>query len=393
MSRKVYVVLAAGGSGTRMNAGENKIFLPVGGISVLARSLRLFEGLVSGLVIVCRPEEEDRIRREAASAGVSYAVSFTRGGATRQSSVLNGLLALSAAPDDTVLVHDAARCLTPREVIRACIDSCEEVGSGVAAVPAVNTMKYATGEGMVLRTADRTDLYEIQTPQGFLFAPLLDAYRRAEQEHFSATDDASVMEHAGLPVRLVPGSKTNIKVTEKEDLIMMNALLQPSPSGLRIGMGYDVHRLVENRKLILCGVEVPHTLGLLGHSDADVALHALMDALLGAAALGDIGIHFPDSAEAYKDISSLILLQEVIRKVRDAGFELVNADITIAAQKPKLAPLIPSMKEKVCETLGCALSQINIKATTTEHLGFEGREEGISAQAVCLLQTTHAVSS
>ena len=387
MSGKVLVVLAAGGSGTRMNAGENKIFLKTAGVSVLVRSLRLFEGLADRLVLVCRPEEENRIRAEVSSAGVSCSISFAHGGDTRQRSVLNGLLALSADPDDTVLVHDAARCLTPREVIRACIASCRETGSGVAAVPAVNTMKYADREGLVLKTADRTDLYEIQTPQGFRFGSLLEAYQQAERDRFSATDDASVMEHAGFPVRLVPGSKTNIKVTQKEDLVMMNALLQPSPAGFRVGMGYDVHRLVENRKLILCGVEVPHTLGLLGHSDADVALHALMDALLGAAALGDIGIHFPDSSAAYKDISSLLLLRDVIAKVRAAGFQLVNADITIAAQKPKLAPHIPSMVEKVCETLECAPSQINIKATTTERLGFEGREEGISAQAVCLLST------
>ena len=386
MSGKVFAVLAAGGSGSRMKAGKNKIFLPAGEVSVLARSLRLFEGLVSGAVVVCRPEEEARVRAEAVSAGISFPLSCAPGGDTRQRSVLNGLLALSADPDDTVLVHDAARCLTPRSVIRAVIASCESSGSGVAAVPAVNTMKYADREGRVLRTADRTDLYEIQTPQGFRFGPLLSAYERAEREGFFATDDASVMEHTGLPVRLVPGSKTNLKITEKEDLVMMNALLQPSPSAFRVGMGYDVHRLVENRKLILCGVEVPHTLGLLGHSDADVALHALMDAMLGAAALGDIGRHFPDSSDAYKDISSLVLLREVAGKIRAAGFELVNADITIAAQKPKLAPLIPSMTAKVCETLGCAPSQINIKATTTEHLGFEGREEGISAQAVCMLQ-------
>ena len=175
MSGKVFAVLAAGGTGSRMNAGENKIFLPAGEVSVLARSLRLFEGLVSGAVVVCRPEEEARVRAEVSSAAVSYPVSSTHGGDTRQRSVLNGLLALSADPDDTVLVHDAARCLTPRSVIRAVIASCESSGSGVAAVPAVNTMKYADRKGQVLRTADRTDLYEIQTPQGFRFGPLLSA--------------------------------------------------------------------------------------------------------------------------------------------------------------------------------------------------------------------------
>ena len=194
------------------------------------------------------------------------------------------------------------------------------------------------------------------------------------------------MEHAGFPVRLVNGSKYNIKITQKEDLVIMNAVLQQNLPVLRVGFGYDVHRLTENRKLILCGVEIPHTLGLLGHSDADVALHALMDALLGASGLGDIGRHFPDTSDKYKDISSLLLLTEVIGKVRASGFEFVNADITISAQKPKLSSYIHMMEQKVCEVLSCDPMQINIKATTTEKLGFEGREEGISAQAVCLLQ-------
>ena len=379
-------MLAAGGSGTRMNSGVNKIFLPAGNKSVLLRSLLLFEGLIDGMVIVCRPEDEERIRNTAAVSGVSYAISFALGGDSRQRSVLNGLKALHAVPRDIVLVHDAARCLTPETVIRDVIDSCNRFGSGVAAIPAVCTMKYADCNGIVLRTADRTDLYEIQTPQGFPAGPLLDAYMLAEKNCFSATDDASVMEYAGFPVRLVRGSRTNIKVTEKEDLLIMNAILQQSSSSFRIGHGYDVHRLTENRKLILCGVEIPHTLGLLGHSDADVAVHALIDALLGAASLGDIGTHFPDSSAEYTDISSMFLLREVIRMVHDRGFEFVNADITITAQKPKLAPFIPAMIQNICETLPCIPCQINIKATTTEKLGFEGREEGISAQAVCLLQ-------
>ena len=166
---------------------------------------------------------------------------------------------------------------------------------------------------------------------------------------------------------------------------MINALLQQDTPSFRIGMGYDVHRLTEGRKLILCGIEIPHTLGLLGHSDADVALHALMDAMFGAAALGDIGRHFPDTSDEYKGISSVLLLKEAIRKVRKAGYEFVNADITIAAQKPRISPYIPEMVRKVSETLSCDTSQVNIKATTTERLGFEGREEGISAQAVCSL--------
>ena len=385
MKERVHVVLAAGGAGSRMGAGQNKIFLEAGGKSILLRSMQLFEGIIDRMVIVCRPEDEQQIRRIVSMSGVSYQVSLARGGESRQHSVLNGLKSLGADPDDIVLVHDAARCLTPVNVILDILESCRSKGSGVAAVPAVNTMKYADSDMYVLHTADRSDLYEIQTPQGFRFAQLYDSYKKAEKDGFVATDDASVAEHAGVRVLLVRGSKKNIKVTEKEDLVMINALLQQDTPSFRIGMGYDVHRLTEGRKLILCGIEIPHTLGLLGHSDADVALHALMDAMFGAAALGDIGRHFPDTSDEYKGISSVLLLKEAIRKVRKAGYEFVNADITIAAQKPRISPYIPEMVRKVSETLSCDTSQVNIKATTTERLGFEGREEGISAQAVCSL--------
>ena len=384
MKERVHVVLAAGGAGSRMGAGQNKIFLEAGGKSILLRSMQLFEGIIDRMVIVCRPEDEQQIRRIVSMSGVSYQVSLARGGESRQHSVLNGLKSLGADPDDIVLVHDAARCLTPVNVILDILESCRSKDSGVAAVPAVNTMKYADSDMYVLHTADRSDLYEIQTPQGFRFAQLYDSYIKAEKDGFVATDDASVAEHAGVRVLLVRGSKKNIKVTEKEDLVMINALLQQDTPSFRIGMGYDVHRLTEGRKLILCGIEIPHTLGLLGHSDADVALHALMDAMFGAAALGDIGRHFPDTSDEYKGISSVLLLKEAIRKVRKAGYEFVNADITIAAQKPRISPYIPEMIRKVSETLSCD-AQVNIKATTTEKLGFEGREEGISAQAVCSL--------
>ena len=388
VSEKVHVVLAAGGSGTRMNAGDNKIFLDAGGKSVLLRSMHLFDGLIDRMVVVCRPEDESRISEIISGSGVSYSVSTAYGGDTRQHSVLNGLKSLDAGPDDIVLIHDAARCMTPRDVILQILDSCERSGSGVAAIPAVNTMKYADSEMNVLRTADRKDLYEVQTPQGFRYGFLLRSYMKAESDGFTATDDASVVEHAGYRVLLVRGSKKNIKVTEKEDLVMINALLHGDIPMYRIGMGYDVHRLTEGRKLILCGIEIPHSLGLLGHSDADVALHALMDAMLGAAALGDIGQHFPDTSDKFKGISSLLLLKEVIRMIRNAGYEFVNTDITIASQKPKLAPYIHDMIQKTSTVLSCDPGQINIKATTTEKLGFEGREEGISAQAVCFLRKT-----
>ena len=381
-----YVILAAGGSGTRMNSRENKIFLSAGGVSVLKRSILLFDGLIDGMMIVCRDSDRSRILEISESCKVSFMIRFTTGGDTRQHSVLNGLNALHADPKDIVLIHDAARCLTPVSVIHDVIDSCIMHGSGVPGVSAVSTMKYANPDGFVSSTADRSNLYEIQTPQGFLFGPLLQAYNHSEKSGLQVTDDASVAEAAGIPVHLVPGSRFNIKVTESEDLRIVNAILKNEEPVLRIGSGYDVHRLSEGRKLILCGVEIPYSLGLLGHSDADVGIHALMDALFGAAALGDIGTHFPDTAEKYEGISSLVLLEMTMDKIREAGFDLGNADITLVAQKPKIAGYIPAMVRKISDTIRCNSSQISIKATTTEKLGFEGRGEGISAYAVCLLK-------
>jgi len=381
-----YVILAAGGSGTRMGAGRNKIFLPLLGIPVLLRSIRLFDGLISSMVIVCRDEDRAEAERLAAAAGVSFPVSFVSGGATRQHSVLNGLRSVPFREEDLVLVHDAARCLTPRDVIIAVLDSCRRYGSGVPAVPAISTMKYGTPDCLVVRTVDRGNLFEVQTPQGFRAGALLRANTLAERDHFAVTDDASVMEHAGEEVRLVQGAKINMKITEKEDIRIAEALLSAGIPTMRVGSGYDVHCLTEGRDLILCGVKIPHTLGLLGHSDADVALHALMDAMLGAASLGDIGRLFPDTDDQYRGISSMLLLEETRKKIISAGYRFVNADITIVAQRPKLAPFIPDMVRNVCSALGCEEHQVNVKATTTEKLGFEGRQEGISAQAVCLLE-------
>ena len=229
----------------------------------------------------------------------------------------------------------------------------------------------------------------VQTPQGFRFGDLLAAEEKALQEGFTGTDDASLMERYGYPVFLTPGSRRNLKLTSPEDCMIAEAFLadeeSPSFPALRIGQGYDVHRLVPDRKLILCGVEIPHTLGLLGHSDADVALHALMDAMLGAAALGDIGKHFPDTDPRYSGISSMLLLEHTVALLRDKGFRLANADITIVAQRPKLLPFIPAMRDNVARVCGLPRDRVSVKATTTEKLGFEGRMEGISAQAVCLL--------
>ncbi|MBR3494926.1 MAG: 2-C-methyl-D-erythritol 2,4-cyclodiphosphate synthase [Clostridia bacterium] len=379
-------ILLGGGSGSRMGAGRNKVLLPLGGIPVIRRSALALRPHAEVLVVVCPPAE--RAAFEAALAGLPGSVSYAPGGDTRQASVASGLAAL---PDgcDHVLVHDGARPLVDAATIRAAMRSAEEKGSGIASVPLIDTVKEADAEGRVLGTPERARLRCVQTPQAFRTELLRAAHERAAADRFLGTDDASLLEHMGLPVWLTPGHPRNLKLTTPEDLTMAEALLpEPALPALRVGTGYDVHRLVEGRPLVLCGVTVPWEKGLLGHSDADVALHALMDAMLGAAALGDIGQHFPDRDPAYKGISSMKLLAHTVRLLAEHGLRVANADLTIAAQAPKLAPYIPAMREQIAGALSLPLDRVSVKATTTEHLGFEGRGEGISAQATVLAQAT-----
>lgn len=380
-----YGVILAGGSGARMGADCNKVLLPLAGEPVIVRAVRAFAELMDGLIVVARREDREAIRTALVQVGI--AAQIVEGGDTRQASVWNGLCAL---PDACryVLIHDGARCLVDAATIRRAMESVEACGTGVAAVPCVDTIKRVDADETVAETPDRAFLRAVQTPQGFAVPLLRKAHEAAQAEGWLGTDDASLVERYTGAVRLTLGDRRNIKLTTPEDMTMAEAFLQQDSMlpDLRVGQGYDVHRLVPERKLMLCGVEVPHTLGLLGHSDADVALHALMDAMLGAMALGDIGRHFPDSDPAYKGISSVKLLEHVVALLRQHHARVTNADVTIVAQKPKLLPFIPQMRENIAAALGLSVERVNVKATTTEKLAFEGREEGISAQAVCMVQ-------
>ncbi len=377
-----HAIILAGGSGSRMGAGVNKVLLPLGGETVLCRSVRAFLPLVDGITVVARREDDAAIRAALTASGLTASV--VTGGATRQDSVWNGLSHLPADAD-RVLIHDGARCLVDEDTIRRVMASVEAFGTGVAAVPVTDTIKQADAAECVEATPDRAALRSVQTPQGFTTALLRRAHEQARLDGYVGTDDASLVERLGLPVHLTLGSRRNLKLTTPEDMMIANALLSAPLPALRVGQGYDVHRLVADRPLILCGVTVPHPLGLLGHSDADVALHALMDAMLGAMALGDIGQHFPDTDPAYEGASSMALLSRVVALLAARHARVVSADVTIVAQKPKLAPFIPAMREKVAGALSLPPERVSVKATTTERLGFEGREEGISAQAVCLI--------
>jgi len=380
-----WAVIVAAGRGERAGLGMNKAFWPINGRSVLGRCLDAFEACsrFEGAVVVLSESDGAAWAELTAREGPFPLVKgVAMGGATRRDSVYSGLLAL---PEDceVVAIHDAARPFVTEDVIDATLDSAREWGSGVICTPVVDTVKQITPDGAVT-SLDRSALRAVQTPQSFAYRKILVAHERAQSENLPVTDDAMLFEHYYGNVRLVraPGAEANRKLTTKADF---DALNKPTLPDVRVGQGYDVHRLVEGRKLILCGVEIPWERGLDGHSDADVAVHALMDALLGALGEGDIGRHFPDTDPAYKDADSMKLLDVVVDKVRAAGYRVGNCDVTIVAQRPKLSGYMNEMKANIAACLGVDPSRVNVKATTTEKLGFEGEGLGISAQAVALI--------
>ena len=377
----VWGIVVAAGRGERAGLGRNKVFFPLHGRSVLSRCVDALaaSGQFDGLVLVIAAADEAAYRELIGREGENPLIRrVVTGGDCRRRSVYNGLRALPEGVE-IVAVHDAARPFVSPEVVRATVEAARESGSGVISTPVTDTVKRVRPDGTV-ETLDRASLRAVQTPQAFGFARLLAAHERAEAENWEVTDDAALFERLYGSVRLVtaPGAEVNRKLTTKSDFEEFRR------QAFRVGTGYDVHRLREGRKLILCGVDVPHEKGLDGHSDADVAVHALMDALLGALGEGDIGRHFPDSDPAYAGISSMKLLDAVMQIVAARGFRVANADVTIVAQRPKLAGWIPQMRQNLADALGT--DAVNVKATTTERLGFEGEQLGISAQAVALLE-------
>ena len=380
-----WAVIVAAGCGSRACLGENKVFHRIHGRSVLSRCLDAIERAKAfdGVVVVLSPEDAQRFTDVCENEGPFELVKFTaQGGETRRDSVCNGLLAVPADAE-IVAIHDAARPFVSAGIINATLEAARRTGSGVISTPVVDTIKQIGDDGIV-KSLERQSLRAVQTPQSFDYHKILDAHLRARAERLSVTDDAMLFEHYYGNVTLVTTEDAveNQKLTTKSDF---EALERAEPGDIRVGQGYDVHRLTQGRRLVLCGVEVPYERGLDGHSDADVAVHALMDALLGAMGLGDIGRHFPDNDPHYKGADSMVLLASVMRLIHDQGYRVGNADITIVAQAPKLAPFIGQMRQRVAGALGITQERVNVKATTTEHLGFEGEGLGISAQAVVLV--------
>jgi 2-C-methyl-D-erythritol 4-phosphate cytidylyltransferase/2-C-methyl-D-erythritol 2,4-cyclodiphosphate synthase len=372
-----------------MNLDQPKQYHLLAGVPILVHTVRAFihNDHINRLVVVV---PEDWIERTK-SLFDRYAVNVANliivaGGKRRQDSVQAGLRALD---DDTaiVLVHDGARPLVSREIIDRCYFAALQDGAGIAAVPVKDTLKRGDNTGRVTATIDRTSLWQAQTPQAVRKELLERAYRLNGLAE--VTDEASLLEKASIPVTLVDGAETNIKITRPEDLLLAEKIMQQHllPK-IRIGHGYDAHRFAENRKLVLGGITVAHSHGLAGHSDADVLTHALCDALLGALGLGDIGRHFPDTDERFAGIYSITLLEHVVALAREHGYGIANADITLICQAPRLAPYLDRMRDLLGRTCHLAPGDLNIKATTTEKMGFTGRKEGISCHAVVLLQSS-----
>ncbi len=375
----IAALLMAAGTGQRFGAPQPKQYLPLLGRPVIrhAAEALLAEGLVDRLLPVVAAGEEARVAAILDGLPVLPPVA---GGATRAESVRAGLEALAAAAPDLVLVHDAARPVIPPGTIAALRDALADAPGAIPAQPVTDTLKRGAA-ARILHTVPREGLFRAQTPQAFRFAALLAAHRAGDG---AATDDAALLEAAGLPVALVAGGEANIKITWPEDLTRVEAHLM-SRLIPRMGTGFDVHRLVEGRPLVLCGVTVPHPLGLDGHSDADVGIHALCDAIYGALAEGDIGRWFPPSEAQWKDADSARFLRHAATRIAARGGVLANADITLICERPKITPHAPAMRARLADLLGVGIDAISVKATTTERLGFPGRGEGIAAQAAAVV--------
>lgn len=374
-------LIVAAGESRRMGESTPKQYLDVSGKSVLRRSVEAFlsHPLVDAVLVVIHPDHTAHY--ENAISGLSL---FTpvMGGKTRQESVRNGLEALADFPPARVLVHDAARCLVDAETISRVIEGLKHHNAVLPVIPVADTLKRTQGNS-VTETVSREGLYIAQTPQGFDYETIRSLHLAASE---GATDDAMLAEAAGIRVECVQGSENNFKITRKEDWMRASAIAATSLE-YRTGSGFDVHKLVPHptdaeQIVHLCGVKIPHSHGLEGHSDADVGLHALVDAILGALALGDIGTHFPPSDDRWKGADSAQFVSYCTQILAERGARLVNADITLICESPKVGPHRIAMQQRVADLLGVDASRISVKATTSEQLGFTGRREGIAAQAV-----------
>ena len=375
-------LVVAAGTGERFGGGVPKQYRALAGSPVLRHVVERLAGhaRIDGVCVVRRVEHRDAYALALAGLDLLPPV---EGGDTRQESVRRGLEALASREPGRVLIHDGARPLVDAATIDRVIDALESAPGAIAAVPVADTLKRADDGNRVAATLDRGKLWRAQTPQGFRFPEILSAHRAMAGR--ALTDDAAVAEAAGLAVTLVPGSEENFKITTEDDLRRAERLLGGALEW-RTGSGFDVHRFGQGDAVTLCGVRVPHSHGLEGHSDADVGLHALTDAILGAIGAGDIGMHFPPSDPRWRGADSGRFLVHAASLVAARGGRIVQLDVTLICERPKVGPHRQAMIERVAAILGLSADRVSVKATTTEGLGFTGRREGIAAQAVASIR-------
>lgn len=365
------VIIVAAGRGSRMGGAVPKQWQMLAGKPVLEHTLAAFQGM--RVVLVIHPD--DRVRAER------LGVDLVEGGATRDASVLSGLKALEGSGVEAVLIHDGARPLVSRALIGRLVAALESHDGAAPALPVTDAL-WRGAEGKVSGTVDRAGLWRAQTPQAFRFAPILAAHLAHPG---GALDDVQVARDAGLDVAIVEGEETNLKLTYPGDFARAEAILKGQSMDVRLGNGYDVHAFCEGDHVWLCGVKVPHGKALLGHSDADVGMHALTDAIYGALSEGDIGRHFPPSDPQWKGVASHIFLSHAIGLARSRGYELGNCDVTLVCERPKIGPHALAMQAELARIMGVEAGRVSVKATTSERLGFTGREEGIAALATATL--------
>jgi 2-C-methyl-D-erythritol 4-phosphate cytidylyltransferase/2-C-methyl-D-erythritol 2,4-cyclodiphosphate synthase len=379
-------IIVAAGRGLRAGAGGPKQYRTIGGRSVIARAMEPFCDHPQVFAVQPITNPDDVALFKEAVGDLRYN-NPANGGATRQASVHAGLEALADQAPDIVLIHDAARPFVTPALIARAIAAAQITGAAVPAAPVTDTIKQVNDAGHVEATPDRARLRIAQTPQAFRFDVILEAHRRAAREGRSDfTDDAALAEWAGLTVATFEGDPANMKLTTPEDFVREEARLAASLGDIRMGTGYDVHAFGDGDHLMICGIRVPHTRGFLAHSDGDVGLHALVDAILGALADGDIGSHFPPSDPQWKGAASDKFLKYAVDRVTARGGRIANLEVTMICERPKIGPLRDAMREKISEISGVALSRVAVKATTSERLGFTGREEGIAATAAATIR-------
>ncbi|MDE2029742.1 MAG: bifunctional 2-C-methyl-D-erythritol 4-phosphate cytidylyltransferase/2-C-methyl-D-erythritol 2,4-cyclodiphosphate synthase [Alphaproteobacteria bacterium] len=377
-------LIVAAGNGSRFGGSLPKQYLDLGGESILRRSVLAFldHPHIDAVQVVINPEHRDMYDRAVGDLDLPEPI---EGGDTRQQSVLNGLetLAASGGKPDFVMIHDAARPLIDAATITDVRRALDAATGAIAAKPLVDTLKRANGAA-ITATIDRANLWQAHTPQAFHFNEILVAHRAAAGAQL--TDDAAVAEKSGMTVSIVPSNPDNMKITNPDDLDRAARLLGHNYGDIRTGMGYDVHRLIPGDAITICGVSVPHSFTAEGHSDADVGLHALVDAILGAMGAGDIGMHFPPSDPQWKGKDSAHFVRHAVGMVNERGGIIAHADVTIICEAPKIGPHREAMVARMAKLLEIAPSRVSVKATTTEKLGFTGRGEGIAAQAVATLR-------